>query len=66
MKRRGIVNTDLKPNNHFKSTNSLVSSVANSILSNSFEKSKGKQRLQDTSPVEGAGEAGNHLTMSFA
>jgi len=61
MKRRGIVNTDLKPNNHFKSTNSLVSSVANSILSNSLEKSKGKQRLQDTSPVEGAGEAGRPL-----
>jgi len=61
MKRRGIVNTDLKPNNHFNSTNSLVSSVANSILSNSLEKSKGKQRLQDTSPVEGAGEAGRPL-----
>merc|ERR1712227_60961 len=61
MKRRGIVNTDLKPNNHFNSTNSLVSSVANSILRNSIEKSKGKQRLQDTSPVEGGGEAGRPL-----
>merc|ERR1712203_206443 len=61
MKRRGIVNTDLKPNNHFNSTNSLVSSVANSILSNSLEKSKGKQQLKVTSPVEGAGEAGRPL-----
>merc|ERR1719192_1115120 len=61
MKRRGLARTNLKPNDHFNSTNSLVSSVANSILSNSLEKSKGKQRLQDTSPVEGAGEAGQPL-----
>merc|ERR550534_822048 len=61
MKRRGLAKTNLKPNNHFNSTNSLVSSVANSILSNSLEKSKGKQQLQDTSPVEGAGEAGRPL-----
>merc|ERR1711990_864110 len=61
LKRRGLAKTNLKPNDHFNSTNSLVSSVANSILSNSLEKSKGKQRLQDTSPVEGAGEAGRPL-----
>jgi len=60
MKRRGIVNTDLKPNNHFNSTNSLVSSVANSILSNSLEKFKGKQ-LKDDSYVEGAVEPGRPL-----
>merc|ERR1712004_314771 len=61
MKRKGLAKTNLKPNGHFNSTNSLVSSVADSILSNSLEKSKGKQRLQDTSPVEGAGEAGAPL-----
>merc|ERR1711972_1161817 len=61
MKRKGLAKTNLKPNGHFNSTNSLVSSVANSILSNSLEKSKGKQQLQDTSPVEGGGEAGRPL-----
>merc|ERR1712223_74699 len=61
MKRRGIVNTDLKPNDHFNSTNSLVSSVANSILSKSLEMSKGKQQLKVTAPVEGAGGAGRPL-----
>merc|ERR550534_1424267 len=40
MKRRGLAKTNLKPNDHLNSTNSLVSSVANSILSNSLEKSK--------------------------
>merc|ERR1719192_1208154 len=61
MKRRGLAKTNLKQNDHLNSTNSLVSSVANSIHSNSLEKSKGKQRLQDTSPVEGAGEQGRPL-----
>jgi len=60
MKRRGLAKTNLKPNNHFNSTNSLVSSVANSILGNSLEKSKGKQ-LKDDSYVEGAVEPGRPL-----
>merc|ERR1712203_483057 len=60
MKRRGLAKTNLKPNGHFNSTNSLVSSVANSILSKSLEKSKGKQ-LKDDSYVEGAVEPGRPL-----